>query len=323
VKKYIFFLDEIQEVEHWEKFVRRIYDTVDASIFITGSSSKLLGKEISTSLRGRTLSFEVFPLSFQEFLRFRGVKINLHSLKSLSFIKNSLDEYLKFGGFVEIISEDDVRIKHRILQDYIDLIIYRDLIERYSIKNLTLLKFLIKYTFSNPSTLLSFNKLYNYLKSTGFSLSKDTLIEYFGYLEDVYVLFKVPIFRNSIKEEMRNPVKSYIVDTGFFSIYNTSIFNEYSKLYENAAFMHLRRKTREIYYYKIKQETDFYADELLNVCYKIEDDQTLKREISSLIESMNYFDKKEAILITKEEKKDIKIDDKKIIVLPLYEFLLN
>jgi predicted AAA+ superfamily ATPase len=209
------------------------------------------------------------------------------------------------------------------LQDYIDLIIYRDLIERYSIKNLTLLKFLIKYTFSNPSTLLSFNKLYNYLKSTGFRLSKDTLIEYFGYLEDVYVLFKVPIFRNSIKEEMRNPVKSYIVDTGFFSIYNTSIFNEYSKLYENAAFMHLRRKTREIYYYKIKQETDFYADELLNVCYKIEDDQTLKREISSLIESMNYFDKKEAILITKEEKKDIKIDDKKIIVLPLYEFLLN
>jgi hypothetical protein len=121
-EKIYLFLDEIQEVEHWEKFVRRIYDTVDASIFITGSSSKLLGKEISTSLRGRTLSFEVFPLSFQEFLRFRGVKINLHSLKSLSFIKNSLDEYLKFGGFVEIISEDDVRIKHRILQDYIDLI---------------------------------------------------------------------------------------------------------------------------------------------------------------------------------------------------------
>jgi hypothetical protein len=322
-EKLYFFFDEIQEIENWEKFIRRIYDNYDVSIYITGSSSKLLSKEISTSLRGRSINFEVFPLSFREFLEFKGVEVNLYSSKSLSFIKNALEEYLKYGGFPEIIDEDDF-IKREILQSYTDLIIYRDLIERYKIKNLALLKYMIKYLFSNPATLFSFTKFYNFLKTQGFRVSKETIMDYYSYLEDVYAVFGVKIFRNSIKEQMRNPLKNYIVDNGFFYIFNAYLNEDYSKIYENTVFMHLRRKTKNVFYYKLKQECDFYADDkLINVSYDIEHPQTLKREIDSLKEAMEFFSRDIAYLITKDKEDALKIENKTIKIIPLYKFLLD
>jgi len=323
-EKIYLFLDEIQEVKEWERFVRRVYDTLNIQIFITGSSSKLLSKEIATSLRGRTISYEVFPLSFKEYLNFKEVDINLYSSNSLNFIRHHFNNYLHEGGFIEVVLEEDTILKRKILQDYLDLIIYRDLIERYSVKNLTLLKFMIKYLFSNPATLFSFNKFYNELKSSGFKLSKDTLIEYYSYLEDAYTLFKVPIFRNSIKEELRNPIKSYIIDNGFYSLYDSSISPNYSKLFENLVFLHLRREHKDIHYYKIKQETDFYANgNLINVAYEIDSKETLNREIKSLIESMNYFNKDRAVLITNNKEESIKLDNKEIEIVPLYKWLLE
>ena len=323
-EKIYLFLDEIQEVNKWEKFVRRVYDTLNVQIFITGGFSKLLSKEIASSLRGRTISFEVFPLSFKEYLEFKEININLYSTKSLNFIRHHFNNYLIEGGFIEIVLEDDKSIKRKILQDYLDLIIYRDLIERYGIKNLTLLKFMIKYLFSNPATLFSFNKFFNELKSNGIKLSKDTLIEYYSYLEDAYTLFRVPIFRNSIKQELRNPIKSYIIDNGFYSLYDSSLSPNYSKLYENLVFLHLRRKNRDIYYYKIKQETDFYVNgNLINVSVDIETKETLNREINSLNESMDYFKKDKATLITKDKEDIIILDNKQIELSPIYKWLLQ
>jgi uncharacterized protein len=162
--KLYFFLDEIQNVSDWERFVRRIYDTLNLQIFVTGSSSKLLSFEIATSLRGRTLSFEIFPFSFKEYLAYKEIDINFHSSKSLSFIKNAFSTYLQEGGFVETFDEPK-EIQKKILRDYLDLIVYRDIIERYQIKNRAFLKHLIKYAFSNISTLVSLNKLYNEYKS--------------------------------------------------------------------------------------------------------------------------------------------------------------
>ena len=320
-EKLYFFFDEIQEIENWDKFIRRIYDELNVNIFITGSSSKLLSKEIASSLRGRSISFEVFPLSFKEYLDFKEIEVNLYSSNSLAHIINSLEEYLNFGGFPEILNQEEF-IKREILQSYVDLIVYRDLIERYKLKNLTLLKTMIKYLFSNPATLFSFTKFYNLLKSQGFRLSKETLMEYYSYLEDVYAVFGVKIYRKSIKEQMRNPLKNYIVDNGFY--YINTVEKEYSKLYENAVFLHLRRKKREIFYYKIKQECDFYDGEnLYNVSYDIKDENTLKREINSLLEAMSYFNKDVSYLITKDEEKTIEIDGKKIIIKPLYKWLLD
>lgn len=326
-EKVYFFLDEIQNIENWELFVRRIYDTLNIQIFITGSSSKLLSAEIATSLRGRTISYEIFPFSFKEYLRWKDIKVNLNSPKSLSFIKNALDAYLKEGGFPECIDEDKF-VSRKIISEYINLIVYKDIIERYKLKNIDLLKHLIKYTFSNMGTLLSFNKLYNEFKSMGYKLSKDTLFDYFSYLEDGYITFKVPIYRNSVKEEIRNPKKIYAVDNVFKSIYDSSFSEDFSKLYENIVFLHLRRQTSEIYYFKQKQEVDFYAfinnnKILINVSYDLDNPKTYKREINGIIEGMKYFNIKESIIVTKDQESKEIIDDYIINIIPLYKFLLE
>jgi predicted AAA+ superfamily ATPase len=200
------FLDEVQNVEGWERYIRRIYDTLNLQIYITGSSSKLLSSEIATSLRGRTITYEIFPFSFREYLRHREIEVNLYSSKSVSFIKNAFNSYLIDGGFAETFDESP-DVQKRILKDYLDLIIYKDVVERYSIKNQSLLKHLIKYMFVNMGTLISINRLYNDYKSQGYKVGKDTLQDYISYLQEAYTLFTTPIYRNSVREEQRNPKK--------------------------------------------------------------------------------------------------------------------
>ena len=326
-EKIYLFLDEVQVVEGWELYVRRIHDNFDISIFITGSSAKLLSTEIATSLRGRTISFEIFPFSFAEYLAYKNIDVNLHSSKSLSFIKNSFESYLIDGGFAETIGEESY-IARKILSDYLELIVFKDIAERHNISNTALLKHLNKYCFTNVATLLSFTKLYNEFKSQGYRLSKDTIFNYMAYLEDAYALFTVPIFRNSIREEQRNPKKIYAVDNGFKKMYDYAISEDKSKLYENIAFLHLRRQTKDVYYYKGTQEVDFYAklpekEILVNVSYEIKDDKTKRREINGLLEAMDYFSLKEGYLITQDEKEEITIEGKKIIILSMIEWLLR
>jgi len=325
-EKVYLFLDEIQAVSNWELYIRRIYDTLNLQIFITGSSAKLLSTEIATSLRGRTITYEIFPFSFKEYLKFQGIEINFNSSKSLSFIKNALSTYLKDGGFAETIGEDST-ISRKILSDYLELIVYKDIVERYNISNRSLLKVLNKYCFTNIATLVSFNKLYNEFKSLGYKLSKDTIFQYVSYLEDAYTLFTVPIYRNSIKEEQRNPKKVYAIDNGFKKIYDYAIDKDMGKLYENLVFLHLRAKTKSIYYFKEKQQVDFYAklddkEVLANVSYKIDDEKTKQREINGLIEAMKYFKLDIGYLITEDVENVIEIGDKKIFVMPLYKYLL-
>lgn len=324
-EKVYLFLDEVQNVPEWERFVRRIYDTLNLQIFVTGSSSKLLSHEIATSLRGRTLTYEIFPFSFHEYLVYKGIEINFNSSRSISFIKNGFTHYLTEGGFAETFDED-TDIQKKILRDYLDLIVYRDVIERYNIKNRALLKRLIKYTFSNISTLISYNKLYNKYKSSGYKVSKDTLYNYVSFLEDAFALFTIPIFRNSVHEEQRHPRKIYAVDTGFKSLFDTSLSADFSKLYENLVFLHLRRKTDQIYYFKQKYEVDFYCrmqePQLINVSYDIKHPQTRQREIKALQKGMAYFNINKATLITRDQEELLKIADQIITITPIWKWLL-
>lgn len=325
-EKLYLFLDEVQVVEGWELYVRRIYDTLNIAIFITGSSAKLLSTEIATSLRGRTITFEIFPFSFKEYLAFKGIEVKLHSSKSLSFIKNAFESYLIDGGFAETINEESF-IARKILSDYLELIVFKDIAERHNIANTSLLKHLNKYCFTNIATLVSFTKLYNDFRSQGFKVSKDTIFNYMAYLEEAYALFTVPIFRNSIKEEQRNPKKIYAIDNGFKKIYDYAIGEDKSKLYENIVFLYLRRQSKNIYYYKGVQEVDFYArlddkEMLVNVSYEIKDEKTRQREVNGLLEAMEYFKLDTAYLITKDEKSDLALEEKRIFVIPLYEWML-
>lgn len=322
---YLFF-DEIQQVENWELFVRRLYDTLDARIFITGSSSRLLSAELATALRGRTITYEIFPFSFSEYLSFKGIQINLHSSSSLSYIANAFEAYLHHGGFAETI---DVlaEIRAKILADYANLIIYKDIVERHRIQNLALMKHLVKYCFSNLATAVSMTKLYNDYKSQGFKLSKDTLFEYFSYLSDAFAVFSIPVFRNSVREEQRNPKKIYAIDNGFKSIFDASLSPDYGGLYENAAFLHLRRKSSEVYYFLQKQEVDFYCKTvsekfIVNVCYDISDPQTRHRELKGIAEALNFFDSPQGYVLNRDLEENLFRDGKRIIILPLWKWLL-
>ncbi len=326
-QKVHLFFDEIQNVKNWELFVRRIYDTLDVEIFITGSSSRLLGAEMSTSLRGRTIAYEVFPFSFAEYLRFRDINVNLYSSRSLSYIANAFDDYIQHGGFVETINAlPDIRAK--ILSDYADLIIYKDIVERYGVKNHALMKHLVKYCFTNMATASSLTKLYNDFRSQGFKIGKDTLFDYFSYLNDAFAIFSVPVFRGSVREEQRNPKKIYAVDNGFKSVFHVSLSPDHGRLYENAAFLHLRRNCREVYYFLQNQEVDFYCkmgDEPLiaNVCFDLHDSQTRKREINGLVEALTFFHWGQGYILTREHEETLVIDGKKIEILPLWKWLLT
>lgn len=326
-EKIYLLLDEVQVVQNWEAYVRRVYDNENIALYVTGSSAKLLSSEIATSLRGRTISFEIFPFSFKEYLEYKKIDTNIYSSKSLAFVKNALESYLVDGGFAETINEEK-SISRKILSDYLELIVYKDIVDRYNITNRSLLKMLNKYCFTNIATLISFNKLYNEFKSQGFKLSKDTIFNYISHLEDAYTLFSVPIYRNSIKEEQRNPKKIYAIDNGFKKIYDYAIGEDKSKLYENIVFLHLRNKTKEIYYFKEKQEVDFYAQVdgkkvLINVSFKIENEKTKQRELGGLLEAMHYFDMQKSYLITEDVDETVEIEDKTIIILPLYKYLLE
>ncbi|CAA6819476.1 MAG: Predicted ATPase [uncultured Sulfurovum sp.] len=324
-EKVYLFLDEVQNVQGWEKYIRRIDDTLNLQLYITGSSSKLLSSEIATSLRGRTITYEVFPFSFKEYLRHKEIEVNLYSSKSVSFVKNAFNSYLVDGGFAETFDETP-DVQKRILKDYLDLIIYKDVVERYTIKNQSLLKHLIKYMFVNMGTLISVNKLYNDYKSQGYKVGKDTLYDYMSYLQEAYALFTTPIYRNSVREEQRNPKKLYAIDNGFKKLFSISLSDDYSKLYENLAFLHLRRESSEVYYFKEKQEVDLYVhtdkEYLVNVSYAIEDEKTLTREINALREGMKYFKLSKAYLVTAERDEVVEVDEGSIEVIPMWKWLL-
>ncbi len=322
--KVYFFINGIQLVKDFGKFIRQLLDKENCNLIISGSSAKLLSKEIHTSLRGRSISREVYPLSFLEYLQFIKIDNKDKSIKNISFIKHALNDFLFKGGFPELVSFDEAEARKKI-QNFKDLIIFRDLIERYNIREVAPLRYLINYLYKNRSTLVSINRLHNDLKSQGISLGKTTLYDYMAYLQDCYAIQSVPIFSRSIKEQNRNPQKIYAIDNGFGL--TTNITKEYGKNFENAVFLHLKLTHHsDVFYYKGNQEVDFYLPEkklLVNVSYDISDAKTFDREIKGLLEAMTELKLSSSYLVTDNKKETIVIKKQTIHVVPLWEWLLE
>jgi len=262
-------------------------------------------------------------LSFLEYLQFTNVDSKTKSTKNISFIKHALQDYLFKGGFPELVSFEESEAR-KFLQEYKDLIIFRDLIERYSIREVAPLRYLINYLFKNRSTLVSINRLHNDLKSQGISLSKTTLYDYMAYLQDCYAIQSVPMFSRSIKEQNRNPQKIYAIDNGFGL--TTNINKEYGKNFENTVFLHLKlTHLCDVFYYKGNQEVDFYLPDkklLVNVSYDISDAKTFEREIKGLQEAMTELKLTNAYLITDNKKETMVVKKQTIHIVPLWEWLL-
>ncbi len=289
-KCYLFF-DEIQNVSDWPIVIRRLHDTKNVEIFLTGSSAKLLSKEIASSLRGRSLATEIWPYSFNEFIRANKLSFDqsLYDKKTQDRLKKVFHAYLSSGGFPEIISFDpDVRQKT--LQEYLDVAIYRDIIERHNIKHPALIKYMILSMIHNVGKPFAVNKFYNDLKSQGYSIGKDILYDYLEHIEDAYVAFPVPLYEKSIRKAQTLPKKLYAIDSGIMRALTLDYESDMGRLFENIVYLDLRRLGCQVNYYLTSEryEVDFLAQtpaghkKLFQVAWEVQDPKTMERENRAL-----------------------------------------
>jgi uncharacterized protein len=283
--KYLFF-DEVQNVPAWETYLRRLHDTEDARLFVTGSSSSLLSRELAPGLRGRSVSYEVFPLSFAEFLAFRELRHEPYSRSSESRMAAALTEYLQTGGLPEVVLADE-SLRPRILKEYLDLVFYKDLVERYGVANPQLLRLLVRHCLGQPASLFNVHKLYQDFRSRGLKLSKDTLYSYLGYLEESLVVFTLPVAERSLRKQAVNPKKIHPVDWALaYPLVPEPSIDSGRKL-ESAVFLHWRRQREDLAYLGGGHEVDlvvnpYRPEQLINVALSVSRAETWAREKAAL-----------------------------------------
>ena len=332
LKDTYFLFDEIQNISGWEKFIRRIIDTITKKVLITGSNSRLLSKEIATSLRGRTLSFEVFPLDFREFLTFKNISLDLHHSSGKGKIINALDEFLKYGGYPEIVFLEK-KYRYPVLQNYLQVMIYRDLVERFQISNLKALKFFIRQVIQTHSKEISINKIYNSLKSMKLAIGINTLYKYHEHLKDIYLAHTLNKFTYSERIKEQSEKKNYIIDNGIFNANTFRLSDDRGRVLESAVFWHLRRKNKEIFLYKggvhKKFECDFIVceqgkpKEAIQVCADLSSEKTYQRELDGILKTCLDLKLKEGLIISLDEEREVELQGIRINILPFYKYCLG
>jgi len=304
----ILFFDEIQIIDKWEIFINQKLNE-GYLVFITGSNASLLSKELGTHLTGRHLSSELHPFSYTEFLAFKQLNNNVESF----------NDYLQIGGMPEYIKNN----RGAILQHLVDDILYRDIAVRHNIRNVNALREMTVYLVSNIGKPVSARRL------TGlFGISStSTVTDYFSYLRDSYVIDFVPQFDYSVKAQSRNPKKVYSVDLGIFHQIKTTFTEDYGRQLENAVYLHLRKKHKEIYYFNKTGECDFVVmnkgkpDSCVQVCYRI-DDLNMKRELGGLKRALDYFGMNEGVILTYNQSDLFEDEGTTIKLIPAWKYMV-
>lgn len=320
-----FFLDEIQNVTGWERWVNRLYENENIKIFITGSNASLLSSEISTALTGRNRTITNFPFSFGEFLTFKNYKLqekDFYQTRKRAVIKSFFQEYLRLGGYPEIIKINDPTL----LEQYFKDIIYRDILPRYSIKKIKEIRELCLFLASNLASIHSYYKLQRLIGVK----SINTVKTYLEILEEAFLFFRINLFDYSIKRQIYNPSKIYIIDTALGNSISFKFSENIGHIYENLVFLELKRRNKEIYYWKSKKgkEVDFLIkkglniEEAIQVSYNLNYKKTLDREIESLMIAKDEFKIKHLSIITEDEEAEKEMGDVKIKIIPLWKWLL-
>ena len=306
---FIFFFDEIQVVEKWESFVRFRLDE-GYRVFITGSNASMLSRELGTKLTGRHISKELFPFSYNEYLKFTGKSADA----------GSAGKYLHLGGFPEMVKTDMPEVLMNLFND----ILIRDIAIRYSIKNISSLQQLAVWLISNSGKLITGNSL-----KKVFSIgSSSTVMEYLSYFSNAWLFFFVPKFSYSHKVQIVNPKKVYVIDNGLIEANSVSFSNDIGRLLENMVYMELRRTTDEVYYFNEKKECDFVVfnngklSGLYQVCLQLDTDN-IDRELAGLKEAMDFFKVKNGTIITQSQTDSFTLDGKIISVLPFYGWAVS
>ena len=293
------FLDEVQNVKDWERYVRRIYDTENVSVFLTGSSSSLLQRDMSTAMRGRSITFEVFPLSFSEFLAFNNIDYVPYSSDSEARVVNAFHNYLNWGGFPEVVLADEA-LKPLILQEYASLMLHRDLLDRNSVRNERLMHLLLKFCAMHTGSLISVNKLYRDFTSQGLKIGKATLYDYLNMIEDAFIVFTASKYDPSSRRQLQAPQKIHLLDPGLLNAYCISPEANMGHRFESLVFLHERRKRRELNYYRNGFELDICWNDgevFVNAVWNMSDMDTKEREQRALNKGRKLWPQVESRLV--------------------------
>lgn len=330
LKDVYMFFDEIQNIDGWDLFVLRVFKSYCRNVYVTGSNAKLLSAEISTALRGWTLDYEMLPLSFREFCRFKGIDAHsyLESEKAKRYA--AMEEYIHGGGFPKVVLSTDKSMKLRLLQGYFNTMLFRDLAERHAIKNIEALRYFLKRVMQNLTKTTSINAIVNDMRSNGVSVSKDDLYSWADWAVDAYLFVRYPKYSRSLVKENQSLRKYYVIDTGMRQAVLMPQSEDKGKLLENIVALELFRRRgadRKMFYWQDGRECDFvvqreeHVEELIQVTWDIEDEDTRKREIEGIKEAAKGTKCDKLTIVTRERKETIEEDGFQIEVVGIEEWL--
>lgn len=318
----IFFLDEVQIVEYWEKFARRLADQ-KYRVYVTGSNAKMLSSEIATTLGGRFIVQNVYPFSFQEHLKANDIKVEpTWYFKNRTEIVRSFSEYFYYGGLPELDLIEGIE-KRQWLSNLFNKIFFGDLITRYSIRNDLAMKVLIRKLAESVKQPSSFNRLSNIVSSTGAKTTTDTIIDYLEFTQATWLIFSIENYASKLAEKVSNR-KYYFIDNGLLNLF---LIDPVTSLLENLVAVTLKKKYEEdLYFYQQNIEVDFYVpmEKLaVQVSYSLKDEATRKREVNALLKMASAMDVDKLLIITYDEEEMMMEEGKEIIVVPIWKWLLE
>lgn len=324
------FFDEIQETTGWEGFVHRIQQNLGWQVYLTGSSSRMLSKEIATRMRGRALSYELFPFSFREYLEASALPLSPDSEEARAAIIKACRRYLVEGGFPESLGlSEPTRVK--LHQEYFSTVLQRDLILRNDSPHPTAVRDLALRLMQENACLQSVNRLTASLQAAGHSASKTFVASCLDWMQDAFLFFPVPIFSRSASKRQANPRKWYCVDTGMVQSVASRFTQDNGRNLESAVFLALRRKGLDLSYHRTKsgKEVDFlFKDEggklrAIQVCWDMGDERTRARELAALQETFREVKPAGAVIITEREEETFELDGFAVEIIPAWRYFLN
>lgn len=327
-------LDEIQLVPGWERFVRRTLDTENVELLISGSSAALLSREIATAMRGRAWEVVIHPFSFEEYLRHHAHPISANpkvlTTKQRSTLERAFLDYLTVGGFPEVQGLDAVS-RSRVLLDYVDVAILRDIVERHQVSNVVGLRWMVRQLMASAASLFSVEKFYAALKSQGLSISKDTVHQLLAHLEDCFLVRTVWIDADSERRRMVNPRKAYPIDPGLIPVFERGTKKNLGHALETVVLLELERRRMSVTYVRTPEghEVDFLVrgpagtTELIQVCADLTSTETGARELRALTEARRAYPEATCRLLTLTRDASTIAAPKHVIVQPAYEWLLT
>lgn len=319
-----YYLDEIQNIKGWERFVSRLYGS-GAKVFITGSNANLLSRELGTFLTGRHVTHTLYPFSYKEFIKANNVELTREAMfttQGRSLLIKLFKEYLTVGGFPQYVFSKNTNYLSSLYND----IIYKDVLVRNRLTNEEQIKELMFYIASNATHRFTYNSL---AKQAGIK-SAETAKAYVSYLEDTYIIGQMQKYDHSLGIQLRSPKKAYCIDNAIISKIGFNVSENMGNTLENAIYIELQRRGADTYYYIGKTECDFIIKkgysvyEAIQVTVSMQDEKTRKREINGLAEAMRVFSLKEGTIITLEENEEIEIAGiGKIHVVPAWKWIVG